>query len=71
MALLRDEEDAEDKLIQTDISDADLERIMDRSDLIMERKGALPINPLPLEGPGWEVVIPSKSVGSMLSTVTS
>eukprot|EP00268_Persea_americana_P040690 TRINITY_DN4045_c0_g1_i1.p1 TRINITY_DN4045_c0_g1~~TRINITY_DN4045_c0_g1_i1.p1 ORF type:complete len:869 (-),score=186.34 TRINITY_DN4045_c0_g1_i1:396-3002(-) len=71
LALLRDEEDAEDKLIQTDISDADLERIMDRSDLITERKGASPMDPLPLAGPGWEVVIPTKSVGSMLSTVTS
>nr|GEY81965.1 ATP-dependent DNA helicase DDM1 [Tanacetum cinerariifolium] len=34
VALLKSEEDAEDKKIQTDISDEDLERVLDRSDLI-------------------------------------
>ncbi|GKE77085.1 hypothetical protein Tco_1543205 [Tanacetum coccineum] len=34
VALLKSEEDAKDKKIQTDISDEDLERVLDRSDLI-------------------------------------
>ncbi|KAI8017628.1 ATP-dependent DNA helicase DDM1 [Camellia lanceoleosa] len=33
LSLLRDEQDAEDKMIQTDVSDEDLERILDYSDL--------------------------------------
>ncbi|GKF70720.1 hypothetical protein Tco_0203777, partial [Tanacetum coccineum] len=32
-ALLKSEEDVEDKKIQTDISDEDLERVLDRSDI--------------------------------------
>jgi len=35
LALLREEETAEDKMIQTDISDGDLERVLDRSDLVV------------------------------------
>ncbi|GJY94286.1 hypothetical protein Tco_0510647, partial [Tanacetum coccineum] len=34
VALLKSEEDAKDKKIQTDISDEDLERVLDHIDLI-------------------------------------
>lgn len=75
LALLREEETAEDKMIQTDISDEDLERVMDRSDLVVgasnvdeESNGA--IASIPLKGPGWEVVIPT-ATGGMLSTLNS
>ncbi|XP_058009192.1 ATP-dependent DNA helicase DDM1 isoform X2 [Hevea brasiliensis] len=74
LALLRDEESAEDKLIQTDISDEDLERVMDRSDLIGglsdDQNDDAVIGTIPLKGPGWEVVIPT-ATGSMLSTLNS
>ncbi|XP_058069040.1 ATP-dependent DNA helicase DDM1 [Magnolia sinica] len=72
LALLRHEEDPEDKLTQTDISDEDLQRLLDRSDLIVDSNGiSAAVDPLPLRGPGWEVVIPAKSGGSMLSSFTS
>ncbi|XP_077216918.1 ATP-dependent DNA helicase DDM1-like isoform X2 [Tasmannia lanceolata] len=74
LALLRDEEDAEEKFIQIDISDRELDRVMDRSDLVVatadDNRKATTVDPLPLKGPGWEVVIPVKS-GGMLSSVTS
>ncbi|KAK8717555.1 hypothetical protein V6N13_044817 [Hibiscus sabdariffa] len=72
LALLRSEETAEDKMIQTDISDEDLERILDRSDLIagsgdgVEAKASA--DAVPLKGPGWEVVLPT-GTGGMLSTL--
>ncbi|CAN1814156.1 ATP-dependent DNA helicase DDM1 [Linum perenne] len=75
LALLRDEETAEDKLIQTDISDEDLVRLMDRSDLInsssddKEGNGAAAVSTFPLKGPGWEVV--STISGGVLSTLNS
>ncbi|KAL6993595.1 ATP-dependent DNA helicase ddm1 [Sarracenia purpurea var. burkii] len=75
LALLRDDEDAEDKMVQTDISDEDLERILDRNDLIVgplneDGKPEIAVSSLPLKGPGWEVVIPTAS-GGMLSTLNS
>ena len=74
LALLREEEDAEDKMAQTDISDEDLSKVLDRSDLIncMNRdKNTNMEKPLfPLKGPGWEVVIPTAG-GSVLSTLNS
>ncbi|KAK2657235.1 hypothetical protein Ddye_010287 [Dipteronia dyeriana] len=73
LALLRDDETAEDKLIQTDISDEDLERVLDRSDLIRGPTGfeEKPENAaFPLNGPGWEVVMPT-ATGGMLSTLNS
>ncbi|PIN06883.1 DNA helicase [Handroanthus impetiginosus] len=75
LALLCDEEDEEDKWIQTDISDEDLERVLDRSDLVAtssgeHEKGQTKRSVLPLKGPGWEVVIPT-ATGGMLSTLTS
>ncbi|GJZ42422.1 hypothetical protein Tco_0589308 [Tanacetum coccineum] len=76
VALLKSEEDAKDKKIQTDISDEDLERVLDRSDLIATGPVKAKIKPvylvskLPLNGPGWEVVIPS-ATGGMLSTINN
>ncbi|RLN16727.1 ATP-dependent DNA helicase DDM1 isoform X2 [Panicum miliaceum] len=71
LALLRDEQAEEDKMIQTDISDEDLLKLMDRSDL-SGPPGAADATPLiPLKGPGWEVVVPTKSGGGMLSSLTS
>lgn len=71
LALLRDVETEEDKLIQTDISDEDLDRILDRSDLITDKeKSETTGHSVPLKGPGWEVVIPTAS-GGMLSTLNS
>ncbi|KAM0915460.1 hypothetical protein ACQ4PT_010858 [Festuca glaucescens] len=71
LALLRDELDEEDRMIQTDISDEDLLKVMDRSDLTGP-PGAADATPLiPLKGPGWEVVLASKSGGGMLSALAS
>uniref|UniRef100_A0A2C9WKY3 ATP-dependent DNA helicase DDM1 n=1 Tax=Manihot esculenta TaxID=3983 RepID=A0A2C9WKY3_MANES len=70
LALVRDEESAEDKWIQTDISDEDLERVMDRSDLIGDSAENDVVDGVPLKGPGWEVVIPT-ATGGMLSTLNS
>jgi ATP-dependent DNA helicase len=75
LALLREEETAEDKMIQTDISDGDLERVLDRSDLVVgasnnDGKSNGAGGSYPLKGPGWEVVIPT-ATGGMLSTLNS
>lgn len=75
LALLRDEETAEDKMIQTDISDEDLEKVLDRSDLIVHNSNddenfKAPESTFPVKGPGWEVVIPT-ATGGMLSTLNS
>ncbi|KAJ4843830.1 ATP-dependent DNA helicase ddm1 [Turnera subulata] len=72
VALLREEESAEDKLVQTDISDEDLERILDRSDLVVgsDQNENNVGGAFPLKGPGWEVIIPTASSG-MLSTLNS
>nr|CAB3498397.1 unnamed protein product [Digitaria exilis] len=71
LALLRDEQGEEDRMIQTNISDENLLKLMDRSDLTGP-PGAPDAAPLiPLKGPGWEVVVPTKSGGGMLSSLTS
>ncbi|GAV82930.1 SNF2_N domain-containing protein/Helicase_C domain-containing protein [Cephalotus follicularis] len=76
IALLRDEETAEDKMIQTDISDEDLNMVLDRSDLMVgalddvEKPNAAAVGAFPLKGPGWEVVLPTAS-GGMISTLNS
>ena len=75
LKLLHDEENVEDKLIQTDISEEDLERILDRSDLIADSsngdgKSNAAADAFPLKGPGWEVVTPTAS-GGVLSTLNS
>ncbi|KAJ1419033.1 SNF2-related, N-terminal domain [Sesbania bispinosa] len=70
LAMLRGEDETdEDKMIQIGISDEDLEKILDRSDLVVNSSNA-PESTFPLKGPGWEVVIPSAS-GGMLSTLNS
>ncbi|KAL6521505.1 ATP-dependent DNA helicase ddm1 [Orobanche gracilis] len=74
--LLNDEEDEEDRWIQTEISDDDLEKLLDRSDLVAnssQEGEACEQNVsdvLPLKGPGWEVVVPT-ATGGMLSTLSS
>ncbi|KAL8123801.1 ATP-dependent DNA helicase DDM1 [Apium graveolens] len=76
LALLRDEESEEDKMIQTDISEEDLEKLLDRSDLMAadakteDGKPQYTASVLPLKGPGWEVVIPT-AAGGMLNTVNT
>ncbi|XP_044469145.1 ATP-dependent DNA helicase DDM1 isoform X2 [Mangifera indica] len=71
LSLLKDEETAEDKMIQTDISDEDLEMVLDRSDLIgVPSDDEEKPNVIPLKGPGWEVVVPT-ATGGMLSTLNS
>lgn len=75
LVLLRDVEDEEDRWIQTDISDEDLEKVLDRSDLVIgspteDKNGEAKGNLFPLKGPGWEVIIPTAS-GGMLSTLNS
>lgn len=75
LALLRDEDSEEDKLVQTDISDEDLQRVLDRIDLLVgppseDVNPESSLNVLPLKGPGWEVVIPT-ATGGMLSTLNS
>lgn len=71
LALLRDEQGEEDRMIQTDISDEDLLKVMDRGDLIGARADADAAPHFPLKGPGWEVVVASKSGGGMLNALTS
>ncbi|XP_059623678.1 ATP-dependent DNA helicase DDM1-like [Cornus florida] len=75
LALLRDEEDPEERMIQTEISDEDLERVLDRSDLLggtpnEEGEPDAAVSLFPLKGPGWEVVMPTAS-GGMLSNLNS
>ncbi|KAL4180565.1 hypothetical protein AMTRI_Chr13g125920 [Amborella trichopoda] len=66
LALLKEEEDEEDKLVQTDISEEDLLRVLDRSDMVDTPENNDAKSTIPLRGPGWEVV--AKQVGSMLSS---
>uniref|UniRef100_M8B1W7 Lymphoid-specific helicase n=1 Tax=Aegilops tauschii TaxID=37682 RepID=M8B1W7_AEGTA len=67
LALLRDEQDEEDRMIQTDISDEDLLKVMDRSDLTGPPAAADAPPLIPLKGPGWEVVMASKRVCGNIS----
>ncbi|WVZ61738.1 hypothetical protein U9M48_011562 [Paspalum notatum var. saurae] len=71
LALLRDVQAEEDRMIQTDISRENLLKLMDRSDL-SGPPGACDTAPLiPIKGPGWEVVVPAKNGSSMLASLTS
>ena len=74
LALLQNEETAEDKTIQTDISDEELEKILDQSDLIVDsddgEKVKATADAVSLKGSGWEVVLPT-GTGGMLSTLNS
>ncbi|KNA17058.1 hypothetical protein SOVF_083550 [Spinacia oleracea] len=76
LELLQEEEDDEDKMVQTEISDEDMEKVLDRTDLLVasgadyeDAKKAEKFV-LPLKGPGWEVVIPT-ATGGVLSTLNS
>ena len=77
LALLQGDETAEDKMIQTDISDEDLKRVLDRSDLITagpamaDGKPDFLASTLPLKGPGWDQVVIPTATGGMLSTVNN
>ena len=71
LALLRDQQGEEDRMIQTDISDADLFKVMDRCDLTGPPAAANAARLVPLKGPGWEVVLASKSGGGMVSALAS
>ncbi|KAI3969843.1 hypothetical protein MKX01_038311 [Papaver californicum] len=73
--LLQDVEDPEEKMILTDISDESLDKVMDRTDLIVEPKSEEDTNAytgfvLPLKGPGWEVILPVTG-GGMLSALNN
>ncbi|WMV14738.1 hypothetical protein MTR67_008123 [Solanum verrucosum] len=72
LALLRDDDNEEDRLTQTDISDEDLQRVLDRSDLVVgpASEDESKVYVVPLKGPGWDVVVPTAS-GGMLSTLNS
>ncbi|MCL7025219.1 hypothetical protein MKW94_020526 [Papaver nudicaule] len=75
LALLQDVDDPEELMIQTDISDESLDKVMDRTDLIAEPKSEEGTKAntgfvLPLKGPGWEVILPVAG-GGMLSTLNS
>uniref|UniRef100_A0A803L7Z2 ATP-dependent DNA helicase DDM1 n=1 Tax=Chenopodium quinoa TaxID=63459 RepID=A0A803L7Z2_CHEQI len=74
LELLREEEDAEDKIVQTEISDEDLDKVLNRTDLLIasgvKEEPEVEKFVLPLKGPGWEVVIPT-ATGGVLSTLNS
>ncbi|XP_019444762.1 PREDICTED: ATP-dependent DNA helicase DDM1-like [Lupinus angustifolius] len=75
LSLLGDEETGADKMIQTGIRDEDLNKLLDRSDLVVhnpkdDEDFKAPVSSFPLKGPGWEVVIPT-AAGGMLSTLNS
>lgn len=62
MALLRNDQNKEDMEVQnSEISDADLDVLMDRSDLARDYDAEKAIRDgkkvLPMSGPGWEVVV--------------
>lgn len=68
LVLLRGVQDEADRMVQTDISDQDLVvKVMDRSDLTSPPVAADAESLVPLEGPGWEVVVASKRGGGMLT----
>ncbi|KAJ3672852.1 hypothetical protein LUZ60_006226 [Juncus effusus] len=73
LALLKEDPNEEDKMYQTDISDEDLLKVMDRSDLIGPPGGAESATGglVPLRGPGWEVVVQAKSGNSVLSALNN
>ncbi|XP_056697072.1 ATP-dependent DNA helicase DDM1-like isoform X1 [Spinacia oleracea] len=75
LELLQEEEDDEDKMVQTEISDEDMEKVLDRTDLLVasgadDEDAKAEKFVLPLKGPGWEVVIPT-ATGGVLSTLNS
>lgn len=62
-------------MVQTEISDEDMEKVLDRTDLLVasgadDEDAKAEKFVLPLKGPGWEVVIPT-ATGGVLSTLNS
>ncbi|XP_057857656.2 ATP-dependent DNA helicase DDM1 [Cryptomeria japonica] len=71
IALLKQEKDEEEELIQTEIDDANLLRLLNRSDMLKDSAGndKASSDALPLKGPGWEIVVRSGKGGSVLSSI--
>eukprot|EP00245_Coleochaete_scutata_P017508 TRINITY_DN860_c0_g6_i1.p2 TRINITY_DN860_c0_g6~~TRINITY_DN860_c0_g6_i1.p2 ORF type:complete len:161 (-),score=33.61 TRINITY_DN860_c0_g6_i1:198-608(-) len=70
LSILRPERDETEELVQgQDISDRDLEMILDRSDMLQTPEGAKAKAERPLRGPGFEVVIPGGSRANVLSSI--
>jgi hypothetical protein len=67
--LLQQEKDEEEELIECEISEANLVRLMDRSDMLNDSAENANVDTLSLKGPGWEVVVRSGQGGSMLSSI--
>eukprot|EP01018_Ginkgo_biloba_P025603 Gb_06567 [translate_table: standard] len=72
LALLQQERDEEEEFVQSEeISEPNLLRLLDRSDMKQDSAEDLKdkSNAFPLKGPGWEVVARTGQVGSMLSSI--
>lgn len=72
LALLRQEQDEEEEHVQsTEISNADLEVALDRQEMVLGRDECLNqgIPVLALKGPGWEEVIQGGSDGNLLTSI--
>lgn len=71
LALIQQEKDEEEELIECEISESNLVRLMDRSDMLNDSAEHASENAdtLPLKGPGWEVVVRSGQGGSVLSSI--
>lgn len=74
LSLLRQDRDIEEEYIQSsEISDADLLRALDRTDLYSGMRDHEP-NPgfdFPIKGPGWEVVLKADSSRNFLTSIES
>lgn len=78
--LLRPKQSEHEEMVQSaEISDANLERLLDRSDMLPPdpnqkrthgKKVTRERKPLPLAGPGWEVVTTGVAQGSLLSSIS-
>ncbi|KAH9314573.1 hypothetical protein KI387_023200 [Taxus chinensis] len=69
--LLKQEKDEEGGLMQTEINESNLLRLLDRSDMLFDSAESEKTNsePLPLKGPGWEIVVRSGKGESVLSSI--
>lgn len=73
MALMKQERDEEEEMVQSaEISEANLMKLLDRSDLVNKTEedssSSSTHSLLPLKGPGWEVVIRSGK-NNLLSSI--
>lgn len=72
LALLQQERDEEEELVQSDeISESNLLKLLDRSDMIKDsvKTSGTATDSLPLKGPGWEIIVRGGQVGGMLSSI--